>query len=66
MVIGWWRPEGLPEFAEYERNRAALWQKPGWARGVLVDQWRAAGGPGGPPLHVQLQQVSPALSFLIL
>ena len=54
VVITAWQPE-LPSFADLEQRRSALWQRPAWARGVLVDDSASADGP---PLHAKLQHVS--------
>ena len=55
VVITSWQPE-LPTFSDLEQRRSDLWQRPAWARGVLVDDRAAA--KGGPPLHVKMQHVS--------
>ncbi len=58
VVITSWQPE-LPSYADFEQRRSELWQRPAWARGVLVDD-RAA--KGGLPLHVKMQHVRACLS----
>ena len=64
VVITSWQPE-LPTYADFEQRRSDLWQRPAWARGVLVDD-RAA--QGGPPLHVKMQHVCacPSIALLVV
>jgi len=54
VVITSWLPE-LPSYADFEQHRSELWQRPAWARGVLVDDRVSKSGP---PLHVKMQHVS--------
>lgn len=56
-----WAPGGLPSFTELEARRSTLWQRPQWARGVLVDATEPASAPGPArraPLHVVLQHMT--------
>ena len=60
VVITAWEPE-LPAFSAFEQRRSELWQRPAWARGVLVDDDASLSGP---PLHVKLQHVSSQCSAI--
>ena len=64
VIITTWQPE-LPSFSDLEQRRSGLWQRPAWARGVLVD---SKSSHDGPPLHTKLQHVSllaePSLSHV--
>ena len=60
-MITTWQPE-LPTYSDFEQRRSDLWQRPAWARGVLVDDSAAKGGP---PLHVKMQHVSACSNALL-
>lgn len=61
VVIMRWAPGGLPSFAQLEARRGTLWQRPQWARGVLVHDMQVVLTPGSirrVPLHVVLQHMT--------
>ncbi|KAK9815654.1 hypothetical protein WJX72_007454 [[Myrmecia] bisecta] len=53
VVMARWRPQGIPDWSAYEARRKGLWQRPHWARGVLIDDWKPRDSEAR-PLHLDM------------
>ncbi len=48
-----WRGKGVPDWEQLQSRTEGMWQKPTWAKGVLIDN--ASSAPGSPELFRRVQ-----------
>ena len=56
VVMTPWQAEGIADWDELQSRADAMWQKPSWAKGVLVD--KASSMPGSRELIRAVQVAS--------
>ncbi len=45
VILTRWKPDGVPDYNVLQSRSKAMWRKPAWARGVLVDDQSSSGHP---------------------
>ncbi len=56
VVMTAWKAEGVADWGELQSRADAMWQKPSWAKGILVDDFSSF--PGSRELHRAVQVAS--------
>ena len=64
VIMTAWKGKGVPDWEQLQSKAEAMWQKPSWAKGVLVDS--ASCAPGSQELFRRVQVTSgPVQGFCV-